>query len=92
MKSAWKTSADVADDVVKYREGTLSSYPNTVSHIDGVEASKHVEDLMSSATMHHNLDAGYNTMFHSMAMENNGAPRGYWAGAGLFKSVNPHTL
>ncbi|KAH8883537.1 pyridine nucleotide-disulfide oxidoreductase family protein [Thozetella sp. PMI_491] len=74
--------------VIKVYDDVISS-PQTASeltHINGVEAAKFVEDLMATATYNQDMDAAYNTAFFSLANQASGFT-GYFEAVGRVNRV-----
>ncbi|UNI15401.1 hypothetical protein JDV02_001936 [Purpureocillium takamizusanense] len=53
-----------------------------VTKINGIEASKYVEDTINKATYNQDVDSAYNSMFYSKAFSAVNSLTGYFAGGG----------
>src|SRR3569833_487766 len=75
--------------VIKIYEDVISS-PSTasvVTHINGIDAAKYVEDTIFKASFNQDADAAYNTMFYEKAFAGAGAGNGYFSSGGRIRYI-----
>lgn len=81
--------------VIKLYDDVISS-PSTasvVTHINGIDAVKYVEDTIFAASFNQDADAAYNSMFFQLSVQGGGYGRGYFHGGGRtrFTYQGPNT-
>ncbi|EFX03689.1 peptidase s41 family protein [Grosmannia clavigera kw1407] len=75
--------------VIKVYEDVLSSpsTASTVTHINGIDAAKYVEDTIFTASFNQDPDAAYNSMFFSKASSGASDGSGFFSGSGRIRYI-----
>jgi hypothetical protein len=60
---------------------------SVVRKINGIDASKYVQDFVYAASFHQDADAGYNSMFFTKELFASGQGKGYFSRGGRIRYV-----